>query len=119
MLVITHDQVGADEDLAREVLIVARDIAPCLDSLVGEDEKNALAILRRVFKSAASRGDRSVRGQSIGSARVEYDVAVQSAFDGQPTRALRALCGMKPAGGMPRGSFPADRPIGRLWPERS
>jgi hypothetical protein len=115
--VITHDLVGADEDLAREVLIIARDIAPCLDSLTGEDEKNALAILRRVFKSADRRGERFVKGQSIGPARVEYDVAVRSAFDGQPTRALRGLCVARPTGGMPRGSFPAERPVSRLWPE--
>ncbi|MEI3845213.1 MULTISPECIES: hypothetical protein [unclassified Microbacterium] len=115
---ITHDQVGADEDLAREVLVIARDIAPCLDSLAGEDEKNALAILRRVFKAAAARGSRFVKGQSIGSARVEYDVAVRSAFDGQPTRALRALCAARPSAAHSAGSFPTDRPVGRIWPER-
>ena len=117
---ITHTQVGADEDLAREVLIVARDIAPCLDSFPAESEgeKNALAILRRVYETAVARGSHMIKGQSIGPARVEYDTAVRSAFAGQATRALRALCGAAAsAGGGPVGSFPVERPITRLWPE--
>lgn len=114
---ITHDQLGSDEDLAREVLVVAHDIAPCLDSLDTEAEKNALAVLKRVYKSAAARGSRMVKSQSIGPARVEYDVAIESAFEGIPRRALRALCGAASTGGAPRGSFPEERPVSRLWPE--
>lgn len=116
---ITHEQVGTDEDLAREVLIIARDIAPCLDSFPdgSEQQKDALAILRRVYKDSAKRGSRFIKGQSIGPARVEY-ADIESAFDGQPRRALRALCGAATAPGMPAGSFPTERPIGRLWPER-
>ncbi len=116
---ITHDQIGADEDLAREVLIIGRDIAPCLESFPdgSEQQKNALAVLKRVYATAASRGSRMVKSQSIGPARVEYDVSVESAFDGQPRRALRALCGVASAGGSPQGSFPSERPISRLWPE--
>lgn len=115
---ITHDKVGADEDLAREVLIVAHDIAPCIDSFEDDSEpqKNALAILKRVYKEIARRGSMHVRSQSVASASVTYaDVA--SAFDGQPRRALKALCGVQPAAGLPRGSFPSARPISRLWPE--
>lgn len=117
---ITHTQVGPDEDLAREVLIIARDIAPCIDSFdaESEDAKNALAILKRVYKTAAARGSQMIKGQSIGPARVDYDTAIRSAFSGQPTRALRALCGAAAAGGAPRGSFPVEKPISRLWPER-
>lgn len=117
---ITHDKIGTDEDLAREVLIVAHDIAPCLDSFPdgSEEQKNALAILRRVYKDIAARGSRFVKGQSIGPARVEYDTAVESAFAGQPRRALRALCSAAAPMGVPRGSFPLDRPISRLWQER-
>lgn len=119
---ITPSQVGADEDLAREVLIVARDIAPCLDSFTdgSEESKDALAILKRVYKTIAERGSRMVKSQSIGPARVEYDTSVETAFEGRPTRALRALCaaGAASAAGAPRGSFPQERPIGRIWPER-
>ncbi|WP_291053719.1 hypothetical protein [Herbiconiux sp.] len=114
---ITHDKLGNDEDLAREVLIVARDIAPCLGSFVEdtEDYKNALAIVRRVYLALAGRGSLFVKGQGIGSARVEYRDIVD-AFAGQPTRALRALCSAAPAPGSV-GSFPTERPLANLWPE--
>lgn len=114
---ITHEQIGTDEDLAREVLVIARDIAPCLDSLTGEDEKNALAILRRVYKDIAGRGARFVKSQSSGSSSVTY-TGIESAFDGQPRRALRALCASEPASGHSVGSFPLDRPVARIWRER-
>jgi hypothetical protein len=115
--VITHDMLGTDEDLAREVLIVAHDIAPCIASFPDESEeqKNALAILRRVYRDSEARGSRMVKSQRIGSAGVDYaDVA--SSFAGQPTRALRSLCAAA-AAALPRGSFPTERPIQRLWPE--
>lgn len=117
-MAITWNQVGSDEDLGREVLIVARDIAPCLDSFEdgSEEQKNALAILRRVFKDITGRGSRFVKSQSVGPASVTY-TDVQSAFDGQPRRALRALCASGGSGGLPRGSFPLERPVSRLWPE--
>jgi hypothetical protein len=117
--VITPEQLGADEDLAREVLIIGRDIAPCLDSFPddSEDQKNALAILRRVYTDLAMRGSMFVKGQSIGPARVEY-AAINSAFAGQPRRALRALCGTASGGGLPLGSFPLPaRVISHMWPE--
>lgn len=115
---ITHDEIGADEDLAREVLIVALDIAPCLASLPDDSEakKNAIAILRRVYRDNETRGSRMVKSQRIGSAAVEY-ADIQSGFAGQPTRALRALCGSAGSAGSPRGSFPNERPVQRLWPE--
>lgn len=115
---ITHDLLGTDEDLAREVLIVARDIAPCLDLFPedSEEQKNALAVLRRVYTAIADRGHTFVKGQSIGPARIEY-AAVVSAFDGQPRRALRALCGASARAGLPVGSFPTERPLSRIWPE--
>lgn len=115
---ITHDQLGNDEDLAREVLVIAHDIAPCLTSLEPESEaeKNALAVIRRVYGDALARGSRMVKGQRIGSASIDYaDIA--SAFEGQPTRALRAICSARKASGAPRGSFPTERPLQRLWPE--
>ncbi|MDN3309565.1 hypothetical protein QWJ90_01335 [Microbacterium oryzae] len=114
---ITHDKIGPDEDLAREVLIIARGIAPCLASFPDESEqqKDALAILKRVYKDITARGSRFIKGQSIGPARVEY-ADIGSAFDGQPRRALRALCAAT-AGGTAIGSFPTERPTARMWPE--
>lgn len=115
---ITPVQLGTDEDLAREVLIIGRDIAPCLDSFPDESEeqKNVLAILRRVYKSTVGRGSPYVKSKRQGSASIEY-TDVKSAFEGHPTRALRALCGSGTAAGHSAGSFPSERPISRLWPE--
>lgn len=116
---ISHTQIGADEDLAREVLVMGLSIAPCLSSFAdgSEELKNAASILKRVYKDLASRGSMLVKAQRIGPASVDY-AAVSSAFDGQPRAALRALCGVASRSAAPRGSFPTDRPISRMWPER-
>jgi hypothetical protein len=115
--VITPDKVGADEDLAREVLIMARSIAPCIRSFAdgSEDQKDALAILKRVYREAEDRGSRNVKSERTGPGAVEW--VVRSAFDGDPRAALRALCAAASSGGQPLGSFPNERPISILWPE--
>jgi hypothetical protein len=117
--VITHDRIGTDEDLAREVIVIGRSIAPCIDSFNddGEPQSDAIAILKRVYADVVARGARSIKGQRIGPATVEYrDVA--SAFDGDPTRALRALCSAAaPVPGLPVGSFPNERALSNMWPE--
>ena len=115
---IKPEDIGTDEDLAREVLAEARSIAPCIFSLGEESEerKTAVSILKRVFKDVQARGSRMVKSQRIGSAAVEYsDVA--SAFTGSPSRGLRSLCGSGASPGAPAGSFPTERPVSRLWPE--
>lgn len=114
---ITHDKVGADEDLAREVLIMGRSIAPCFDSFPddSEEQKNAIAILKRVYSESADRGSRNVKSERTGPGAVEW--LVRSAFDGDPGAALRALCASAASAGQPRGSFPTERPISRLWRE--
>jgi hypothetical protein len=116
--VIKPEDVGTDEDLAREVLIVARDIAPCLHSFAddSEEQKDLLAVLKRVYRDLAARGSMFVKGQGIGSARIEY-TAITSAFDGQPRRALLAICGGTSATGGSQGSFPTERALAKLWPE--
>lgn len=115
---IQHTQIGPDEDLAREVLVMGLSIAPCLSSFAdgSEEQKNGAAILKRVYKALAARGSLLIKGQRIGPAAVDY-AAVSSAFDGQPRAALRALCGASVKSAAPRGSFPTDRPISRIWPE--
>jgi len=119
MLMINHSDIGTDEDLARLVLVVARDIAPCIASFPegSEDEKNATAIVRGVYKALAPRGSQLVKSQRLGPAAVEYR-EVRSAFQGDPTRALQSLCPPATGRGNSRGSFPQERPISRLWPER-
>lgn len=118
-MTITHSKVGTDEDLAREILVNARAIAPCIFTFddESEEQKDALAILRRVYRDVAARGSRSVATQRIGTAAVGYDTAVKSAFQGDPGRNLRSLCGAASDAGMPIGSFPSARPLTRLWPE--
>jgi hypothetical protein len=120
---ITHQQIGDDEDLAREVLVVGHSIAPCLASFTdgSEEQKNGISILKRVYRDIAGvdaqRGSRMVKSQRIGPAAVDYG-GVTSAFEGDPTRALRALCASGSARALPVGSFPAERPLGRTWPEK-
>jgi hypothetical protein len=118
IMTITHDEVGSDEQIAREVLIIARDIAPCIFTFAddSEEQKDALAILRRVYAHIHDRGPTFVKSQRVGSAGVDYG-DIGSAFDGQPRRALRALCTAASSAGLPVGSFPAARPISRIWPE--
>ena len=117
MEMITPDELGVDEDVARRILVAARSIAPCIDSFEDESEqkKNALAILRGVAAEAPAAGSRRVKDQSIGSARVAYwDAETWSAQD---RAGLRSLCTASAPTGLPRGSFPLERPVSRLWPE--
>lgn len=116
---IAWDDITTDEDLGREIIVVARDIAPCIDSLTDEKLKDATAILKRIAKDLTVRGSRMVKAQRIGPASVDY-ADVRSAFAGQPTRALRALCAAAPGAtqAAPRGSFPTNRPVSRIWPEQ-
>lgn len=110
------DLAGVDESLARRIISVARSIAPCLDSLTGDARDDAIAILKAVAAEVKSRGSRQVVSQHVGPATVTYDVG--SAFTSDDRAALRDLCSTSPAvGGHPTGSFPKERPVGRVWPE--
>jgi len=116
---LTHDKIGTDENLAREVLVVARSIAPCIASFAdnSEEQKDAIAILKRVFEEVKARGSRLVRAQRVGTASVDY-LAVRSAFEGDATRALKALCAEAGIGGLPVGSFPPPSDaVANMWPE--
>lgn len=96
---------------------MARSIAPCISSFAddSDEQKDAISILKRVYVEAEDRGSRNVKSERTGTGAVEW--VVRSAFDGDPRAALKALCSAASAGGQPRGSFPAERPIGRVWPE--
>lgn len=120
MGLISPDQVGADEDLARELIIMARSIAPCISTFAYDSEEymTAIAIIKRVYVEAEDRGSRNVKSERTGPGAVEW--VVRSAFDGDPRTSLRALClaACQPvAAGQPLGSFPVEQPIQRLWPE--
>ncbi|MFI8593734.1 hypothetical protein ACIGCK_04800 [Microbacterium sp. NPDC078428] len=115
---ISPSDIGTDEDLARRILVRARSIAPCISSFetASESWSDAVAILKSVYSDCVTRGSRSVKSQRVGSASVEYSDLV-SAFDGDPSVALRSLCAAASRGGAPAGSFPSERPLARLWPE--
>jgi hypothetical protein len=115
--VITPDKLGDDEDLAREVLIIGASIAPCIHGFAddSEEQKNAIAILKRVYLEVEDRGTRFAKSERTGTGAVEW--VVRSAFDGDPRTALKALCTAASTGANPVGSFPTERPLRNVWPE--
>lgn len=111
------DLKGVTEDVARRVLVRARSIAPGVDLLEGEPKKNALAILRGVAAEIPDPGSRRVRKLSRNGTSMDFD-PVGDAFTAQDIADLRALCAASPTPvGLPVGSFPKGRPVGRVWPE--
>jgi hypothetical protein len=116
------DLTGVDADLARTLIVMARTIAPCLDSLVdgegGDDPKprsDAIAVLLQVAKRARRSG---VKMQQTGPSRVEY-VVDASTFTADDRTMLRSLCdATTTAAALPLGSFPKpSRVVSRLFPE--
>lgn len=117
-MAITPTDIGGDENIARRVIVLAKSIAPCIDTFADESEekKDAIAILSAVAGEVKLRGARNVVAQRQGTASVTYDVG--SAFTSDDRDALRALCGATSSSiGQPVGSFPTGRPVGRVWPE--
>jgi len=121
MVMITPSDLGGDADAARRVIVYARTIAPCLDSLedgVGEADpkprSDAIAILKGVASDVRQRG---VKKQHSGSSGVEY-VVDGSSFSAEDRASLRSLCGAVTTGGLPVGSFPLpSRVVTRLFLE--
>lgn len=115
---ITPGDLGGDEDTARRVLIQARTIAPCIDSFVADSEawKDAIAVLRGVIAELPAPGERRMRSMSRNGTSVTLE-AISSAFAGDPTTQLRALCGSATSNGHSVGSFPVRRVFERVWPE--
>lgn len=117
---ITPTDLGGDENTARRVLVLARDIAPCIDSFADDSEqkKDAIAILLGVVAELPSPGSRRTRAMSRNGSSVSL-AEIKSAFDDDARSSLRALCSdsRDPAPGAPLGSFPTDRPFARVWPE--
>ena len=116
---VKPSDLGGDESLARRVLAYVRTFAPCIATLDPdtEDGKTAVVILQAVVAEVKARGHRGVKSQATGSSRVEY-VVDAGTFSLDDRDALRALCGAQAgSGGGPVGSFPRERPVGRVWGE--
>lgn len=116
-MITPNDITGADENVARRLLVAARSIAPCISSFPdgSEEKKDAIAILLGVLADTPSAGSRRVKNQRIGSAAVEYWNA--DTWTPEDRSALRSLCSAASSGGSPLGSFPTSRPLERVWPE--
>jgi hypothetical protein len=124
--IIHSDIAPGREALGRRVLLVARSIAPCLDSLVDgrvdengivhDDRSDAIAVLQGVVESVPAYP--GIAAQRVGPASVTYR-AVTSAFSSEVRLSLRALCGLPSEAEAfgPRGHFPAPGIVTGLWPE--
>ena len=115
---ISPSDFGGDEDTVRRVLVLARDIAPCIDSFADDSEakKDAVAILKGVLAEQPAAGSRRTRSLSRNGTSMSF-ADVDSAFDSDSRQALRSLCGSAASGGLPKGSFPKARPFANVWPE--
>lgn len=113
---IEPGSISSDENLARRILVRARDIAPGLDSLDEERTKDAIAILKGVVAEIPAPGSRRVRGRSRNGTSVTYG-DVGSAFTDEDISGLRSLCAASESSAGPRGSFPGGRLLGNVWPE--
>lgn len=115
---LTHDMIGSDENLARRVLVRARNIAPCIDTFANnsEEQKDAIAILKGVIAEIPAPGSRRVRSKSRNGTSISYS-DIGSAFSDDDITALRSLCASSGRPGDPIGSFPSAQPVAGVWPE--
>ncbi|MDF2554133.1 MAG: MPMin1 gp44 [Microbacterium sp.] len=117
---IVPTDLGTDTDLARRILIRAREIQPAIVTFdTGTEERaDALAILKGVYARASAIGAGAVSSQSRNGTSISLR-DIRSAFYPDDISGLRSLTDAGPDSptGLPRGSFPTDRPISRLWPE--
>lgn len=113
---ITPDDLSGDPARARRVLVLARSIAPCLDSLEGEAQADAIAILDGVIAELPEPGQSRTKSLSRNGTSLSFadDVSV---FSADARASLRSLCGLAGPGGHPAGSFPSESPTARMWPE--
>ncbi len=119
MAPIQLTDIGTDEHRARRVLMRARAIAPCLDSLTeGEAVKNAIALLKGAYDELPDAGERRLRRMNRNGTGVDLD-AVGPMFTVEDEASLRALCSAASEAplGLPQASFPTDTLFERIWPE--
>ncbi|WP_417555596.1 hypothetical protein [Microbacterium sp.] len=117
-MAITPNDLGGDENTARRVLVLARSIAPCIDSLDSEGTANAVAILKGVLDELPAAGSRRTRSLSRNGTSMTF-ADITSAFDDDARQALQSLCGATSTahGDIPAGHFPTERPVSALWSE--
>jgi len=116
-VIIKPEEISADDDLARRILVRARSIAPCLASIPDDDDrkKDAIAILKGVVAEVPAPGARRVRSRGRNGTSISYS-DLGAAFSDDDMASLRSLCEVAPVG-LPVGSFPEARPIEREWAE--
>lgn len=113
---IEPSDLGGDADAARRVLVRARAIAPCLNSLEGEARDEAIAILKGVLAEAPEAGTRRAKQLSRNGTAVTFTEGAAS-FTVEDVTSLRSLCTAQEAQGLAQASFPVDVLFERLWPE--
>ena len=116
---ITAETLGLvdDKDLADRVIAYGRTLAPCLQTLEGQDLTDTVAVLKNVAKVAAGRLP-GLKARAVGDWSWTYltDAEMGSMIGPDDRAVLSRVCNLKPVGG-PRGSFPAPpREYLRLWP---
>ena len=112
---ILLEDLGADRDTAVIVLTEARRLAPCLDSLAGDELEAALAILRRTARRSAELAS-TLKTKTAGDwSGTRFSPAEAGpAFLPDDRAALLAMCGVTQSarGSGPLSSFPeAQRPF--------
>lgn len=117
---ISPDQIGGDENVARRVLVRARSIAPCIDSLAdgSEEQLNAIAILSAVVAEIPAPGTGRIRSKTRNGTSVTL-ADPGSWFSVDDTAALKSLCAAATAAGLPIGHFPTERAFANVWPEET
>ncbi|UFU03441.1 hypothetical protein LQF12_02185 [Ruania suaedae] len=113
-MIVPADLSGVDDAVARRLIVVARSIAPCLDTLEGEARLDAIAILQGVAAELPAPGTGRMRQQSRNGTSVSW-ADYRSAFGPDDRTGLLALCGAR-AGGGPVGSFPPSTMTRSIWP---
>lgn len=104
-----------EEVLAARIIATAKVIAPCLDTLEGDDRATAIAILRGVARDAPT--SRNIRSERTLTASVDY-ATVDSWFTADDRAALRALCGASSNTPGPVGRFPKPAAVTTgMYPE--
>ncbi len=118
MMPIKPEHLGVDPDLARRILVLARIIAPCVETLPDDSplREDAIAVLRGVAAEAAALPPRSLASTGVGPMRETYR-DIGSCFTEDDKASLRSLCGLTSSPGLPMGSFPDPGLVSRLWPE--
>lgn len=118
---ITPAMLGSDEDAARRLLVLARSIAPCIQSFPdgSEEQKDAIAILKGVLAELPAAGSGRTRSMSRNGTAISYD-PMTTAFTQDVRDSLATLCAdatTRADQAMPVGSFPTAPVVQRVWPE--